>query len=406
MDRILLTAIALAVTFFNAAEAQHCAPGARYTARAIFSGDEISQVTGLRYGTAENESGEMQDLLLDIYYPSAAVDTVRERPLVVLIHGGGFRDGERQAMEFECREFARRGFVAATIDYRLGFDRRNPVDFLRAVYRAEQDALAALRYLGSVAMAYGVDANWVFLGGDSAGAISALNVNYVSGDDWAGLVPGIDQSLGAIGSSGNDLPSSPRARGIMNNWGSTLPSAVTAAEMVPTIAFHGELDEVVPIDTSALGLIGSRPIHQLLLNEGICSELTVVPDGRHGVFNDTLGSVGRVARAACFFKRLFCEECQSLSASELLPAACDDLVSDQATPLADPIRVYPNPSSGVLTVESLRPGTTVRVMTADGRVIHRGEGWRGQPLMGAPAGVYYLRFSRAGRSLVRRVVVL
>ena len=40
-------------------------------------------------------------------------------PAVVLIHGGGWRSGDKRDYADQCRELASRGFVAATINYRL-----------------------------------------------------------------------------------------------------------------------------------------------------------------------------------------------------------------------------------------------------------------------------------------------
>ncbi|OAV43714.1 carboxylesterase family protein [Lewinella sp. 4G2] len=405
MTKYFYPALALVLCLgTNQLRAQFCTTDARYTATPVFTSSQISTADRLLYATAENRDGDQQDLFLDLYFPDPTVDTASTRPLVLLIHGGGFRDGDRQNLAFECEEFARRGFVAATIDYRTGFNRQNPLDYLRAIYRAEQDALAALRYLGSRTDAYGIDPDWAFIGGVSAGSISALNAVYVDETDWNAIVPGITLRLGPLKSTGNSLPERLQLRGVFNNWGSTLPTAITTDELLPTIAFHGAADETVPIDTSDLGLIGSRPIHALLLDAGVCSDLTVDPFGRHGIYRDTLGTQARIAKASCFFKRLFCASCESVTATELIPAACANLVSTRPDPLMDPIQVYPNPTSGFLSLSGLLPGTEVEVYDATGRRIFRGLRPPADLLIMEPAGVYLFRFIRDGRSRVVRVV--
>ncbi len=54
-------------------------------------------------------------------HPPAA-DTASNRPLVVFIHGGGFKDGDKVSNfgTLVCGGLARRGYVAASINYRLG----------------------------------------------------------------------------------------------------------------------------------------------------------------------------------------------------------------------------------------------------------------------------------------------
>lgn len=49
------------------------------------------------------------------------MDTLTNRPFILLIHGGGFVGGDKSSWEDECKEFAKRGYVTASINYRLGF---------------------------------------------------------------------------------------------------------------------------------------------------------------------------------------------------------------------------------------------------------------------------------------------
>lgn len=52
-----------------------------------------------------------------------AEDSKRLRPGVVLLHGGGFIRGDKSDLNLLCRHFSARGFVAATVGYRLAKDR-------------------------------------------------------------------------------------------------------------------------------------------------------------------------------------------------------------------------------------------------------------------------------------------
>jgi acetyl esterase/lipase len=74
--------------------------------------------------------------------------------------------------------FAERGYVVASINYRLGFFPLAPsVD--RAGYRALQDAHAAVCYLIANADEFGIDTSNIFAAGTSAGAITALNLAFM-----------------------------------------------------------------------------------------------------------------------------------------------------------------------------------------------------------------------------------
>ena len=85
-------------------------------------------------------------------------------PLVLLLHGGGWSGGSRASMQGEMLAFARRGYTAATVDYRLtqGAENRFPA--------AVHDVRCALRTLRQRAGTYHIAPAHVALVGYSAGA--------------------------------------------------------------------------------------------------------------------------------------------------------------------------------------------------------------------------------------------
>ena len=119
------------------------------------------------------------DLDMDIYYPKEPVLQSR-RPLLLLIHGGAFYNGDKQDLGYPemGHHFAERGSVVASINYRLGFKPLAP-DVDRAGYRALQDAHAAVCYLMENADEFGIDTTRIFAAGTSAGAITALNLAFM-----------------------------------------------------------------------------------------------------------------------------------------------------------------------------------------------------------------------------------
>ena len=84
---------------------------------------------------------------MDVYFPNTELDTLKKRPFILLIHGGGFTGGTRERMTYHSVELSKRGFVVATISYRLGYDIEIFGSIQKAVYRAQQDANTALRYI-------------------------------------------------------------------------------------------------------------------------------------------------------------------------------------------------------------------------------------------------------------------
>ena len=107
-------------------------------------------VTYARYGD--------QALSMDIYRPKAAWG---ELPAIVCIHGGGWAKGNRVHHETVAQALAARGYVAATISYRLSGEAPFPA--------AIHDCKAAVRFLRANAKRYGIDGQQIGAIGLSAG---------------------------------------------------------------------------------------------------------------------------------------------------------------------------------------------------------------------------------------------
>jgi acetyl esterase/lipase len=95
----------------------------------------------------------------------------------VLVHGGGFHSGDRRRMTPYARAFAARGYVAATIDYRLTPQAEITArGYAAGEARAQEDAATALRYVRRNRARLGADPARIVVAGASAGAVTALNV--------------------------------------------------------------------------------------------------------------------------------------------------------------------------------------------------------------------------------------
>src|SRR5262245_60351633 len=116
-----------------------------------------------------------QDLLLDLARPK---DVARDLPLIVCVHGGGWRGGNRQLLLPVIFDLAQHGFVAVTVDYRLTTTSKFPAQI--------DDVRAALRFLHANAARYHIDASRVGAIGDSAGGHLVLLLALCDADDIAG----------------------------------------------------------------------------------------------------------------------------------------------------------------------------------------------------------------------------
>ncbi len=348
-----LTPIFLLAFLYNVS-AQYCNEDLNYTESRL-SNKTVNLNLNVKYGEALDWKGESVNLYLDIYTPDDFQDSLTIKPLIMIIHGGGFRFGDKLQWANECLEFAERGFIAVTMKYRLGWDSANADGQLRAMYRAQQDANAALRYLVNNSSELLIDTNYIFIGGGSAGAITALNVNYVDQNEWNLFIPNVEEKLGGLNTSGNDLIDNFTIKAIYNNWGATHRVAITEDEMVPMISFHGELDHTVLIDSTDNGFYGSRALHNLLQEHGICSDLTVKPDAGHTIYKDIQGTDFRVGRASCFFRSIFCDDCSSFYSTDSIPATCSEdivSVSEQNNPIHQDYGIFPNPASDYVTIRT------------------------------------------------------
>ena len=123
---------------------------------------------------------------MDIY--TANGDTVTNRPVILYMHGGSFLGGNKSEIDCVdfCENFAKKGYVTASANYRLAMD---PQSF--ALYQEEQyttvlkvvsDIKGAIRYFRKSIVngnPYGIDGSTIFIGGYSAGAVAAIHSSYI-----------------------------------------------------------------------------------------------------------------------------------------------------------------------------------------------------------------------------------
>lgn len=258
--------------------------------------DSVGVDWDVKYGHAKTQGGKELDLHMDIFYP--ANDTVTNRPLILLAHGGFFVFGEKDWFHEVCEYLAESGYVAATIQYRL-------IDVLgdsvftpkRAAIDAVYDMKAAVRYFNKDAETtnkYKIDPENIFIGGYSAGAITSLHYAYATTPDDVLLMGGTElleyvrENGGLSGNSGNPGYSE-KVKGVLNIAGSLFYARLVDKGEPILYSVHGTADDIVPYREGLTGetLVitqGSALIHERCKKVGVVNKLKVLWEKDHGGF--------------------------------------------------------------------------------------------------------------------------
>jgi pectinesterase len=111
-----------------------------------------------------------RELHLDVFYPTANKAPL---PGVLLIHGGGWRSGDRSQHVPLAQQLAAKGYVTITAEYRLSTEALYPA--------AVNDLKTALKWMRVNAKAYFIDPNKIAVWGFSAGGQLATLIGTTGG---------------------------------------------------------------------------------------------------------------------------------------------------------------------------------------------------------------------------------
>jgi acetyl esterase/lipase len=224
------------------------------------------------------------ETVLDIL--QARAPALKDRPGVIVIHGGGWVEGEKESVvERFCVPFVQHGFVVANVEYRLAKAALAPA--------AVNDVLNAAKWFHDHAAEYKVDADRMVVTGDSAGGHLALMVGMTpaSADlgpatkisaiiDFYGIADVTDQIEGA-----NQRPYAvawlPEQAHRMELARRLSPIGYVRKGLPPVLAIHGDADSMVPFDQSVR-------LTSALKSAGADAELIPVPGGQHGFTPDQM----------------------------------------------------------------------------------------------------------------------
>lgn len=354
------------------AQSVDCFSG-RFDTEVFATYDLTSNVT---YGANADYNGTNTVLTMDIYQPHA--DTMVQRPLIIWVHGGSFLSGTKNDLDVTtlCQHFAKRGYVCASINYRLGISfPYNQANATNAVYRSVQDLKAAIRFFrkdAATANTYTIDPTIIYAGGSSAGAFAALHLAYM--DNYAELPTTIDTTaLGNLdGNSGNPGYSS-NVNAIVDLCGALGNKTWMHSTDIPFCAMHGDHDNTVPYATDVIKLLGfpimtvdgSYSLAHYADSIGLYNQFYTFFGSDHVPYYSSATFMDTTVRFVSnfLFRQLGC------TPSDLNPLPNTFNTTSGINELASEYYFYPNPTSGVIKVKSQKSFTTLTITDLQGRIV-------------------------------------
>lgn len=235
----------------------------------------------LTYGP--NERNE-----LDLFLPKD--EDKKLRPVVVVIHGGAWRSGDKKQLRMVAELFARRGYVAAAINYRLAPKYSYPAQL--------DDCQRAVRWLRKNAKEFQIDPKRFGAAGASAGGhLSLLLGTRETRDDNDPELKGISSKVQCVLSifGPTDFTDERYVQASRNPvagraliefvgkpydeapdlWKEVSPIHHVSPDDAPTFIIHGDQDMLVPLEQS-------ERFAEALKKAGIEVQIVVIKGMGHG----------------------------------------------------------------------------------------------------------------------------
>jgi acetyl esterase/lipase len=235
------------------------------------------------------------ELKLDLYLPR---DRTRPHPTLILFHGGGWVDGQKERNVLYLLPYLELGWAVVNVEYRTGHQSPAPA--------AVEDTRCALRWITGHAREYSLDASKFVLTGTSAGGHLALITGMLpannvfdrqcvvdGGARWnTATVPELKVAaivnwfgIGDVA----DIVDGPNAKNYAREWFGSMsnpeqlakqlsPVTYVRAGLPAIITIHGENDDVAPYAHAVR-------LHAMLDKAGVPNQLVTVRGRKHGGFN-------------------------------------------------------------------------------------------------------------------------
>ncbi|MDB2462831.1 alpha/beta hydrolase [Algibacter sp.] len=222
------------------------------------------------------------ELQLNIAWPKITTkNSINKYPLIIFIHGGGWREGHRNAYNNQIKAAAERGYVGVTISHRLTSvvdkDGKTAYPWPASIH----DSKAAVRFLKANADKFHIDTCNIGITGSSSGGHLALMVGLTNN------TPSLDGTVRVVGIDNNTSKSkiSSKVHAVVNISGPTemfschkapkvtsyfeyllggsplinpdaylqsSPIQYVTKNTLPIMTIHGKNDDVVPFEQALI----------------------------------------------------------------------------------------------------------------------------------------------------------
>ena len=306
---------------------------------------------------------------MDIYQPVG--DTMSHRPVIILGHGGSFVSGTRSddsTIIWLCHNFAKRGYVTVSIDYRLG----NPVSLvldssyaIDVVIKAISDGKAAQRFFvkdAATTNTYKIDTNNIFIGGNSAGAVLYMHAGYLTSiaEVPSYIATAMAANGGFDGNSGN-AGYNVKSKAVIDLAGALNEVSFVNPGDKPSVNAQGDNDATVPYNCGYplsgnvhVNLCGLGQLEAAYNANGIYHMSKIFPGDGH---------VPWASDAAKFFT------VDSLVTEFLYNMVCTNVAGVTTVNAIAETSVFPNPASDEVNIKSSELLSDITIYDQTGRTV-------------------------------------
>jgi dienelactone hydrolase len=354
--------------------AQPC--GQRYLTY-IFS---TATQTTIRFDIQPNYLGQADTLLADLYTPNA--DTETNRALIIFVHGGGFTGGTRDGsnIPYFCQQLAKKGYLVASIDYRLGVSDTSSIQKGKAQIRAIQDLKSFIRFAKQNAATVKLDTNKIFISGSSAGAGTALAAAYLDYNERPSYID--TTGVGRFNGYGNINGKTASIIGVYSLWGAVGDTNWIQQGNVPVGCVQSLYDPCIDwtyiassCNVPGYPSYGSFSINQRAQNLGIYSTLYGYSSNVHdyGFSQPPLDTTIYLISNFCY------------------NVLCGFTSSIQENHFDNSINVYPNPFTTKIQIENSNFDYQYLLYNFSGQLLKQGRCGHEIKTDDIPVGVYFLK---------------
>jgi predicted peptidase len=242
-----------------------------------------STLSAQKYSTIQYFAEDTIKLELDLFMPDKSGKI--NHPLVIFLHGGGFSNGDKASGHDFCKFLAKKGIVAATMNYTLYMKDKNfscdgiLSEKIKAIQYGVNDLWLATTFFIKNSGQYHIDTSQIFIAGSSAGAETVLHAAF-----WDFETMNIYQQK---------FPEAFKYAGLIEGSGAMMDlNLITGKSLIPLLMFHGNDDQLVPYATAAhhycktnasgwLMLFGSYSIYNYIISLGGSAHLITFCGGGH-----------------------------------------------------------------------------------------------------------------------------